>query len=72
MPERCIFAGCANITDTKMASLRIKFPSSMTSVQRQNNVEGNGSNLLDRKHAKWLPSRSSVVCSELNEGLKGD
>ena len=44
MPERCVVAGCSNVTDMKMASLCIDFLFSMTNVQKRNEGEGNGSN----------------------------
>ena len=54
MPERCVVAGCSNVTYIKMASLCI----AEAKQRRRKWIK-----FVNRKRAKWLPSMSSVACS---------
>ena len=81
MPERCVVAGCSNITDIEMASLCIGFLFSLTNVQKQRRRKW--IKFINRKRASGYPQSPLlfllfILCQkilltalpELNEGLQ--
>ena len=86
MPERCVVAGCSNIRDVKNGISLHRIPFFNDERPEAKRRRRQWIEFVTRKRAKWLPSRSSVVCSvhfmpqefanrfaalpKLNEGLK--
>ena len=86
MPERCVVAGCSNITDIKNGVSLHRLPFFNDERPEAKRRRRKWIEFVNRKSVKWLPSKSSVVCSvhfmpedfvnrfvalpELNEGLQ--
>ena len=57
MPERCVSAGCSNVTNLKAGI-------SYRSSRSQEKEEKRCFEFVRLKGMKWQPSQSSVLCSE--------
>ena len=63
MPGRCVVAGCSKITDTKNGISLHRIPFFNDERQEVKRRRRKWIEFANGKHAKWLPARSSVVCS---------
>ena len=86
MPERCVVAGCSHVTDVKNGISLHRIPFFNEERPEAKRRRRKWIEFINRKRAKWVPSRSSVVCSvhfmpedfasrfavlrEVNDGLK--
>ena len=64
MPEGCVLAGCSNITDIKKNGVSMhRLPFFNDELPEAKRRRRKWIELVNRKRAKWLPSKLSVVCS---------
>ena len=63
MPERCVVAGCSNIKDGENGISLHRIPFFNDECKEAKRRRRKWIKFVNRRSAKWLPSRSSVVCS---------